>query len=131
MRWPGQNLTNARSLIMKMACRVTALVISMAAISLADQKEIDQLIADLNTAYEAKNDMNAPPIMDKLVIAYRAADEKGKTDIAKALAKAFDQRREENAGDKLFVAAGAALSEMGEMGTKALINALKNKNFKK
>jgi hypothetical protein len=106
-------------------------VIGRAAPLPADDKEIANLIGDLNKAYEDKTDQGAVSIIDKLVIAYRSGDEKAKGEIAKAVAKAFDQRRDDDKGDELFKAAAAAMSEMGEAGSKTLANALKNKNFKK
>lgn len=102
-----------------------------AAMAAADQKEVDAMLAELAKAYEEKNDDGVPPIIDKLVLAFRSGDEKAKGEIAKAVGRAFDQRRDEDKGDKLFIAAAAALSEMDEMGAKTLTNALKNKNFKK
>jgi hypothetical protein len=94
-------------------------------------KDVANLVADLNKAYEDKNDHGSVGIIDKLVIAYRSGDEKTKGTIANTVARAFEQRRDDDKGDDLFRAAAAAMSEMGEPGAKALVTALKHKNFKK
>ncbi|MFO0981564.1 MAG: hypothetical protein U1E76_07385 [Planctomycetota bacterium] len=114
-----------------LSCVIAIVLAGAVALAATDQKEVDALIAELNKAYEAKNDDGVPPIIDKMVLAYRSADEKNKGEIAKAIARAFSQRREEKEGEKLFAAAGAALSEMGEIGTKVLVTAIKSKDFKK
>jgi hypothetical protein len=99
--------------------------------------EIEKMLAEFKAHIDKKGveDRDAIEVIDKLLPEFKNSGPKDKASIVKELAKSFDQKRtEEKEGvpnTNLFIAAAAALGEMGPESTKALVAAIDNKNLKK
>ncbi len=100
--------------------------------------EIEKALAEFKAHIEKKGveDRDAIEVIDqKLMPEFKNSGPKDRAAIVKEIAKAFDQKRGEeregvpNVG--LYIAAAAALGEMGPESTKALVAAVDNKNLKK
>jgi HEAT repeat protein len=99
--------------------------------------EIEKMLEEFKAHIDKKGveDRDAIETIDKLLPEYKNCGPKDKASIVKELSKVFDLRRaEEKEGVpnvNLFIAAGAALGEMGPESSKPLVAAIDNKNLKK
>jgi hypothetical protein len=100
--------------------------------------EVEKALAEFKAHIDKKGveDTDAIELIDqKLMPEFKNSGPKDRASIVKEIARAFDQKRaEEREGVpnvKLYIAAAAALGEMGPESTKALAAAIDNKNFKK
>jgi hypothetical protein len=100
--------------------------------------EVEKALAEFKGHIEKKGieDRDAIEVLDqKLMPEFKNSGPKDRAAIVKEIAKSFDQKRaEEREGVpnvSLYIAAAAALGEMGPESTKALVAAIDNKNLKK
>lgn len=99
--------------------------------------EVEALLQKFKAHTEKKGseDRDAVAVIDKILPEFKNSGPKDKAAIVGALAKVFDLRRsDEKEGvpnNGLYIAAAAALGEMGPESTKTLVAAIDNKNLKK
>jgi hypothetical protein len=99
--------------------------------------EIEKMLDEFKEHIDKKGteDRDAIEVIDHLLPEYKNSGPKDRAAIVKELSKAFDQKRaDEKEGVpniNLYLAAAAALGEMGPESTKPLVAAIDNKNLKK
>jgi hypothetical protein len=90
-----------------------------------------QALKDLKAAYKAKDTDAAVRVFDQLLNSFEGLAPKDQEEVVKVVESAFTTRRDDGKDvDRLFIAAGASLSNMGVAGSKALLRGLELKHLR-